>query len=113
MKALFALIASAWFFVLPSFAADVTMGAEANLVFDPAEITINAGDTIRFVNDALPPHNVIVKDHPEISHEGLAFASGESFEITFPDPGDFTYVCGPHEGAGMTGTIHVQRPVEK
>ena len=95
-------------FVTPVWATDVVMGAGANLVFDPADITINAGDTVRFVNEALPPHNVIVKDHPEFSHEGLAFASGESFEITFPEAGDFTFVCGPHEGAGMTGVIHVQ-----
>ena len=70
-------------FALPAF-ADVTMGANMNLVFEPNEITINAGDTVHFVNDALPPHNVIVEDHPELTHDGLAFASGESFDITFP-----------------------------
>lgn len=92
----------------PVFATEVVMGAGANLVFDPAEITINAGDTVRFVNEALPPHNVIVKEASALSHEELAFAPGDSFEITFPDAGDYTYVCGPHEGAGMTGVIHVQ-----
>lgn len=92
----------------PVFATEVVMGAGANLVFDPAEITINAGDTVRFVNEALPPHNVIVKEATALSHEELAFAPGDSFEITFPDAGDYTYVCGPHEGAGMTGVIHVQ-----
>ena len=107
MKFIISLLASL-FIALPAFATDVAMGAGGNLVFSPNDITINAGDTVRFVNDALPPHNVIVKDHPEFSHEGLAFASGESFEITFPEAGDFTYVCGPHEGAGMTGVIHVQ-----
>ena len=107
MKFLIAFFASL-FIALPAAAADVIMGAGANLVFEPNEITIQAGDSIRFVNDALPPHNVIVKDHPEFSHEGLAFASGESFEITFPEAGDFNFACGPHEGAGMTGVIHVQ-----
>ena len=92
----------------PVFATEVVIGAGANLVFDPAEITINAGDTVRFVNEALPPHNVIVKEASALSHEELAFAPGDSFEITFPDAGDYTYVCGPHEGAGMTGVIHVQ-----
>lgn len=96
------------FFALPAFATDVVMGAGSNLVFDPAEITINAGDTVRFVNEALPPHNVIVKEASALSHEELAFAAGDSFEITFPDPGDYNYVCGPHEGAGMTGVIHVK-----
>ena len=93
---------------LPAFATDVVMGAGANLAFDPSEITINAGDTVRFVNEALPPHNVIVQESSALSHEELAFAVGDSFEITFPDPGDYTYVCGPHEGAGMKGVIHVQ-----
>jgi plastocyanin len=95
-------------FATPVWAADVVMGAGANLVFDPADITINAGDTVRFVNEALPPHNVIVKEASALSHEELAFAPGDSFKITFPDSGDYTYVCGPHEGAGMTGIIHVQ-----
>ena len=95
-------------FAIPAWATDITMGANASLAFDPSEITINAGDTVRFVNDALPPHNVIVRDHPELSHDGLAFASGESFVITFPDAGDFEFYCAPHEGAGMTGIIHVQ-----
>jgi|TARA_B100000035_G_scaffold307305_1_gene310379 plastocyanin len=92
----------------PAWATDVVMGAGANLVFEPAEITINAGDTVRFVNEALPPHNVIFKEVSALSHEELAFAAGDSFEITFPDPGDYNYVCGPHEGAGMTGTVHVK-----
>ena len=89
-------------------ALDVTMGSDMNLVFEPSEITINAGDTIRFVNDALPPHNVIIEDHPELTHDELAFASGDSFEITFPEAGDFNFWCDPHKGAGMTGVIHVQ-----
>ena len=105
---LFALITSLFLFAFPVFAADVTMGANASLIFDPADITINAGDTIRFVNEALPPHNVIVEDHPDFSHDGLAFAPGESFEITFPEAGDFNFWCEPHKGAGMTGTIHVK-----
>ena len=107
MKFLIACIASL-FIVFPAFATEVVMGAGANLVFDPSEITINAGDTVRFVNEALPPHNVIVKEVDSLSHEELAFAPGDSFEITFPEAGDFNYVCGPHEGAGMTGVIHVQ-----
>jgi plastocyanin len=32
---------------------------------------------------------------------------GEEFDVTFPEAGDYTYWCGPHKGAGMVGTIHV------
>jgi len=106
MKALFAFLA-VMFLALPAWAVDVTMGSGGNLVFEPSEISISAGDTVHFVNGMLPPHNVIVEDHPELSHEGLIFAPGESFDITFTDAGDYTFWCAPHKGAGMIGTAHV------
>jgi len=106
MKFLFALIASI-FFAAPVWAVDVQMGANGNLVFEPAEVSIAAGESVHFINNMLPPHNVVVEDHPELSHEGLAMLPGEDFELTFPEAGDYTYWCGPHKGAGMIGTIHV------
>jgi len=36
------------------------------------------------------------------------FAPGESQDITFADAGDYEYWCGPHKGAGMIGTVHVE-----
>ena len=96
-----------FFLALPVYALDVTMGANGSLIFEPSEINIAAGDTVHFVNGVLPPHNVIVEDHPELSHVDLAFASGEGFDITFPDPGDYNIWCDPHKGAGMLGTVHV------
>jgi plastocyanin len=106
MRALFSFLA-VMFLALPAWAVEVTMGSGGNLVFEPAEISISAGDTVTFMNGMLPPHNVIVEDHPELSHEGLLFAPGESFDITFPEAGDYTYWCAPHKGAGMIGTAHV------
>ncbi len=75
MKFFFALLASL-FFALPVWAVDVTMGFRGNLVFDPAEVTISAGESIHFVNGMLPPHNVIVEDHPELSHDSLVKVAG-------------------------------------
>jgi len=106
MKFLLALFVTL-FFALPAWAVDVQMGANGNLVFEPSEISISAGESVHFVNNMLPPHNVVVEDHPELSHEGLAFAPGESFDIAFPDAGDYTFWCAPHKGAGMIGTVHV------
>ena len=106
MKALLAFLA-VMFLALPAWAVDVTMGSGGNLVFEPSEISISAGDTVHFVNGMLPPHNVIVEDHPELSHEGLIFAPGESFDVTFTDAGDYTFWCAPHKGAGMIGQAHV------
>ena len=46
----------------------------------------------------LPPHNVIVEGRPDLGH--LAMLPGEEFDIAFSDPGDYTYWCAPHKGAG-------------
>ena len=71
MKFFFALLATL-FLAAPAWVVDVQMGSNGNLVFDPAEVTISAGDSVHFVNNMLPPHNVVVEDHPELSHEALA-----------------------------------------
>ena len=106
MKFLLTLLATL-FLALPAWAVDVQMGYDGNLVFEPNEITINAGDSVHFVNNMLPPHNVVVEDHDELSHEALAMMPGEEFDITFSEVGDYTFWCDPHKGAGMIGTIHV------
>ena len=90
-----------------AYAADIQMGYEGNLVFEPNEVTINAGETVTFVNNALPPHNIIVDGRADLSRESLMFSPGETQEIVFADAGDFNFKCAPHEGAGMKGVIHV------
>ena len=106
MRYLFALLATL-FLAAPAWAIDVTMGSGGNLIFDPSDVTINAGDTVHFVNNMLPPHNIIVEGRADLSRESLMFNPGESQDILFADAGDYTFFCGPHQGAGMTGTIHV------
>jgi len=106
MRFLFAILAIL-FLAAPAWAIDVSMGSGGNLIFDPSDVTINAGDTIHFVNDMLPPHNIIVEGRADLSRESLMFNPGESQDILFADAGDYTFFCGPHQGAGMTGTIHV------
>ena len=91
-----------------AYAADIQMGAGGNLVFEPNEVTINAGETVTFTNGELPPHNVVFAGHDELSHPDLAFMSGEQFPVTFTEPGDYEFQCDPHAGAGMKGVIHVK-----
>ena len=107
MKFIFAFIATL-FFSAPAWAVDVQMGYEGNLVFEPSEVTISAGESVHFINNMLPPHNVIVEDHPELGHEALAMLPGEDFTVEFSESGDYTYWCGPHKGAGMIATVHVE-----
>jgi plastocyanin len=107
MKFFFALLATL-FLAAPAWAVDVNMGSGGNLVFDPAEVTISAGETVHFINQALPPHNIIVEGRADLSRESLMFAPGESQDVAFSEAGDYTYWCGPHKGAGMIGTVHVE-----
>ena len=90
-----------------AYAAEVQMGSEGNLVFSPSEVSINVGDSVTFTNGDLPPDNMVVSDHPELSHPDLAFVGGESFTVTFDEPGDYEFQCEPHAGAGMKGVVHV------
>ena len=90
-----------------AYAADIQMGAGGNLVFEPNELTVSAGDTVTFVNGDLPPHNVVFLNHPELSHPDLAFMSGEQFPVTFTEAGNYEFQCEPHAGAGMKGVIQV------
>ena len=91
-----------------AYAADIQMGYEGNLVFEPSELTVNAGDTVTFVNNALPPHNIIFDKFASLSRESLMFTPGETQEIKFASAGDYDFKCAPHEGAGMKGVIHVK-----
>jgi plastocyanin len=106
MRFFFAILATL-FFAAPAWAVDVTMGSGGNLTFETSDITISAGETVHFVNNMLPPHNIIVEGRPDLSRESLMFSPGESQDILFADPGDYEFFCGPHQGAGMVGTIHV------
>ena len=65
MKFFFALLATL-FLAAPAWAVDVQMGYDGNLAFEPSDVTISAGESVHFVNNMLPPHNVIVEDHPEL-----------------------------------------------
>lgn len=72
--------------------------------FTPTEITIKAGDTIRWTNkEKRQYHSVWFEQlgEPEPDY----FFPDEFFERTFKDIGDFPYRCGPHPK--MTGMVHV------
>ncbi len=117
LVATLALVISSFFTAIaPAAAADYTVkmgGDNGTLKFDPPSLTINAGDTVKWVNNKLAPHNVVFDKAPEdkaakISHKALVFSPGESFQTIFDTPGTYSYYCEPHRGAGMVGTITVQ-----
>ena len=87
---------------------EVKLGTDAGmLAFEPSTVNISAGDTVKFVNNKLAPHNAVFEGHDELSHPDLAFAPGESWEQTFSTAGTYDFYCEPHRGAGMVGKVVV------
>lgn len=104
-------ISSFFITVNPALAAtyEVKMGTDSfQLAFDPSTLTIQTGDTVKFVANQLAPHNVVFEDSSVESHTQLLFSKGDSYETTFDTPGTYTYYCEPHRGAGMVATIIVE-----
>jgi plastocyanin len=87
----------------------VKMGADNGmLAFSPATVTIHPGDTVKWVNNKLPPHNIVFQGDASKSHDKLMYTPGEAYEITFDKAGTYSYVCQPHQGAGMAGKVVVE-----
>lgn len=76
----------------------------ADMAFSPAEITISAGDTVRWRNDDFLDHTATESsDAWEV-----ALKTGASAERAFPEPREVKYYCRFHPN--MTGTIRVRAP---
>lgn len=87
--------------------------------FDPATLEIAVGDTVTFVHEgglthtatldpdeARDPDNIIMPDDAEPWHSG-DMDTGDEFSVTLEVPGEYQYVCRPHEAVDMIGEIVV------
>jgi plastocyanin len=99
--------------------------------FDPADLTIKAGDGIKFTVVSTPPHNVAF----DVAQPGLADAAvkaqldanmgtnklgelssplllnvGDTYTISFAGvkPGKYLFNCTPHLAMNMKGSVTVQ-----
>ncbi|MBW4549617.1 MAG: plastocyanin [Aphanocapsa sp. GSE-SYN-MK-11-07L] len=99
----------------------IKMGSDSgNLAFQPATLSVKHGDVVQWVNNKLPPHNMMIDGAklPDVSaelisslsHSQLMVKPGDSFQVTIPDAlpaGEYAYFCAPHRGAGMAGKLVV------
>ena len=95
----------------------VTKTGSVPFAFEPANATVQRGDTLRFVEDAGVMHNVHFKTHPNGARLGSAAAGpyltnkGQTYNLVidgrFPD-GKYEFVCDPHEMVGMHGVLTVE-----
>lgn len=108
---------------------EITVAMTDEMRFAPDPVTVAAGTTVRFENRsarfvhtatcdsalARDPSHVAMPSGAEPWTSGNV-APGESWTVTLRVPGEYRYVCLPHELAGMLGTIVVeadQRPLRR
>jgi plastocyanin len=73
--------------------------------FDPASLTVSAGDSLEVSNDGSNPHNITIEG-TEIDED---VEPGQSTSVSIDaEPGEYTMFCEYHRSGGMEGTVTVQ-----
>lgn len=102
----------------PTPSATVTMTPDFK--FDPANVTIQRGQAVRWTNKGRAPQTVTAdpvlardKSHAALPGGAKPFNSGVvnagvSYTHAFDVPGTYSYFSIPQEDAGMLGTVTVQ-----
>ena len=112
-----------------SAADDYDVGMTA-VAYDPTEITVAVGDTVVWANTSSRGHTVTAYDSglpdgadffasggydsTEAARDafgselGGLIDSGDSWSHTFEAPGEYEYLCIPHEASGMVGSVVVE-----
>ncbi|MGJ8663635.1 MAG: plastocyanin/azurin family copper-binding protein [Marinicella sp.] len=88
--------------------------------FSPSVVVIQAGDTVRWINDGTGSHNIYsvgrfrCAEGCDAIEGGNGDPSAEQWqaEVTFRIPGTIPYECQPHVQFGMVGTVVVEAPDE-
>ncbi len=85
-------------------AGDVVVVDMKNIQFDPKEVEVDVGQTVRWENMDTVDHDAVSTSGDEFESE--LFGKGGTFEYTAEKPGTIEYECTVHPG--MVGTIVVR-----
>jgi len=91
----------------------VEVGPDTQNVFTPGTeepLRVDAGTTVRWVWRSAN-HNIVVREQPDDANwegEPDIYNPEHSYEFTFEVPGEYHYVCEPHEGMGMVADVIVE-----
>ena len=84
---------------------EVTVRMEDNF-FDQANLTVEPGTTVTWVQSGDNPHTTTSYDG--LWDSGMIEGGTDgTFSFTFEEPGTYDYFCIPHEDLGMVGTVTV------
>jgi plastocyanin len=73
-----------------------------NFVFEPAQLTVKVGTTVKWTNRDDIPHTVVSAG----KFRSKTMDTDDSFSFTFTSAGDYKYFCSLHPH--MTGMIKVE-----
>lgn len=91
----------------PPASPDVATIRMIDFEFQPADTTIPAGTTVRWVNTTNTTHTVTPDGHTQWSRRTTS-SMETVLEQRLDTAGVFNYFCEPHRSIGMTGSITVQ-----
>ena len=77
------------------------------MVYEPASVSIEPGDTVRFVATAKGHNAQSVKDMIPDGAESFRGGINQEIEVTFETEGTYVYKCLPHLYSGMVGVVKV------
>ncbi len=78
------------------------------MVFNPWVITVNAGDTVKFVPTDKGHNSESIKGMIPDGAEKWKGKLNKEIAITFDKPGFYGYKCTPHASVGMVGLVIVE-----
>jgi len=81
--------------------------SKQRMVFKPAVLRVQPGDTVKFVATDRGHNAVSIKDMAPDGAVAFKGKINEEIEITFDVPGTYGYVCQPHQAMGMIGFVMV------
>ncbi len=73
-----------------------------NFAFNPANITVKVGSTVRWVNQDSVPHRILFED----GADSTVLAASQSWSRKFDEAGVYNYACTIHPS--MQGTVNVK-----
>ena len=75
-----------------------------NFEFKPQKVTVKAGTKVTWTNTDTAIHDI--KDtSPLATPQSKDLAKGDTFSITYSQPGSYSYICGIHQY--MMGSVEV------
>ena len=85
-------------------------GAEGLMVFEPALVKIEPGDTVKFVATDKGHNAESIKGMLPADATPFVGKNNEDVTVTFDKPGAYGMKCMPHYGMGMVALIVVGTP---